>query len=205
MSDRAAALLERFAFTAPECYQRMAEDGRFDPLDPGHLQLTDLLWLDAAQLRHWQADQRQVPGLIPFAETLDHHQWCWYPAIDRRCPAPVVFCPEDDEVAVLYAPDFAAFCYRLMLEECCESFLVEREGFLRAGALLADYAEALARYLPEAWGQRLRELSQRILVESGSEGFYGVIDEQTCSGLLASDIDYDRLDEEFAHLREEAD
>ena len=38
------------------------------------------------------------------------------PTADVR-DMPVVFCPDEDEVAVRYAPNFSTYLYRRMLEE----------------------------------------------------------------------------------------
>ncbi|MFW5845110.1 MAG: hypothetical protein ACOCXJ_02685 [Planctomycetota bacterium] len=201
MHDPVDILRERFDFEPPSVYRELLATGCFDPQHPRHVQLTDLVWLDGERLRQWERDERQVPGLVPFAQTLNGDDWCWYPDIDPRLDAPVVFCPDEDEVAVLYAPDFAAFIYRALLEECTESFLVEREGFLRAGAVLADYIDTVAPMLPIGWSERLQALGRRVLRESDADAFYGVIDAAEYEGILRADIDYDRLDEEFAHLR----
>ena len=152
----------------------------------------------------FEPDPQQVQGLVPFAQTLSGHLWCWYPDIDPRLPSPVVFCPEEDEVAVLYAPDFVSWLYRMMLEEFSGTFLVERVGYPLAEAQLRHYAAILQPLLPEAWGERLLRLSAGSL-QPRQENFYGVISEDECERIVHEDIDYDRLDEEFAHIQEEAE
>jgi hypothetical protein len=204
MGDVIAALALRLDFVAPETYRQLVRDGCSDPHHADHLQFTDLEWWQSSHVERWQPDPRQVTGLVPFAQTLSGHLWCWYPDIDPRLPAPVVFCPEEDEVAVLYAPDFGSWLYRVMLEELSGTFLVERVGMQQATSSLLHFADILQRYLPVEWGQRLRELSQGALTER-QENFYGVISEEECEAIVHADIAYDRLDEEFEHIHEDTE
>ncbi len=188
------------AFSLPHSFFRLHEDGCCDPHNEMHIQFTDMLWLTPEQMENWTFDKRSIDGFIPFAQTLNHDCWCFAPHIDSNAPAPVAFCPEEDEVAVLYAPDFASFLYRMMLDEMASTYLVARESFAEASYLIRNYALQVCTYLPTAWAERLTDLAERQLCETDDVNFYGMLSQDELEQIIAEDISYDRLDEEFEHI-----
>jgi len=124
--DLDASIERRYGFALPALYQRLRAAGCFDPHHPQHLQFADLIWLEAAEIRDWQFDKRQIAGLVPLAQTERGDLWCWYPAMAHDGEVPVVFCPDEDEVAVVLAPHFQGFVYRALLEEFACTALTER-------------------------------------------------------------------------------
>ncbi|NRA39988.1 MAG: SMI1/KNR4 family protein [Planctomycetes bacterium] len=192
----------RFEFALPELYKKMVADQCFDHHQEKHLQFTDLEWLTAEQIFTWVFDKHLIEGLIPFAQTLSGNLWAWYPQLDPRNPQAVVCIPDEDEVAVIYAPDFCSAMYRMLLDEMANTFLVERGDQKSAQRHLREYCETLAVYFPAKWNDRLKEYSQREL-QATQENFYGVIDEELVEEILAEDLVYDRLDEEFICVTED--
>ena len=150
----------------------------------------------------WVFPPNQIAGLIPFAYTQEEDLWCWFPAMansQEHCP--IVFCPNEDEVAVRYADNFAAFCYRRLLEEYACTGLTEHVSTERSQAVLDDYRQLIAGQLSEAWNQRLADLAQRPW-EQDANGYCGCITEDECADMLAVDMADPRLDEEFEHYIE---
>jgi hypothetical protein len=186
----------------PDLYQQIYADGLLDPQHPEYLQFTDLVWQNDLQIAAWEPDPRQVPGLLPLAESLTGDELCWYPHIDPDHPHAVVWCPDDDEVARIYAPDFATCLYRLMLDECAGTWLVEEHDRDTAQQLLQRMAAALVPYLPAAWNDRLGIYVQRPLGPI-DEHTWACIDEDEVLAALEVDTGYRRYDREFAHLVDE--
>lgn len=180
----------------------MRAAGCFDKQDPLYLQFTDLEWLSSEQIAAYTFDAHMIDGLIPCAQTLDGHLWAWYPAIDERHPAPLVYCPDEDEVAVIYAPDFLSGVYHMLLDELTHTFLVERGNLVDAAEQLKRFQQTMTAFFPDAWNQRLAELVERPL-QPTDENFYGLLSEDERDDILATDINYDRLDEEFCCVRED--
>jgi hypothetical protein len=193
------AFLRRYRFEAPALYRRMLADGCFDRFALTHLQFSDLVWLSEEEIADFEFAEDQIPGLVPIATTMEQDLWCWYPAMNDGGPAPVVFCPIEDEVASIHAPDFTAWIYRLMLEEYACTGLTEHLDFRQSRRVLDHYAQRMADYLPPAWSARLAELKQRPF-KTDDNGYYGVLDEAELAAILAQDLDYPRLDEEFEHV-----
>lgn len=190
---------ERFGFEPPALYHRMRADGCFDRFAATHLQFSDLVWLDEAEIQAFEFADDQIPGLVPIATTMEQDLWCWYPAMNDGGPAPVVFCPLEDEVASIHAPDFAAWIYRLMLEEYACTGLTEHLDVRQSRLVLDHFAARMADYLPAPWVERLGELKGRPFA-TDDNGYYGVLVEDELAAILAEDLAYPRLDEEFAHV-----
>ena len=196
-------ILDRYRFNLPPSYLAMRQAGCFDPQQDQHLQFTDLEWLSLSAIADFVFDKHLIDGLIPFAQTLDGHLWAWYPAIDERHQEAVVFCPDEDEVAVLYAPNFETALYRMFIDELSNTFLVERSNHKQAHQQLQHYAAIVHAYLKPSWAARLHSLCERELQQTQTN-FYGVISEDELQLILEEDIVYDRLDEEFCCVKEDS-
>ena len=196
---RMQAILKRYGFTPPALYRELAEQGCFMPFGGKHLQFSDLHWLEEPAIAGFQFHKDQIKGLVPFAQTANHDLWCWYPALNDGGPAPIVFCPDEDEVAFIHAPDFTAFLYRLLLEEYACTGLTEHLDVRQSRELLDGYAESLSPHFPEAWRERLSEIVARPFTSDPND-YFGVIDEDELADIISADIDYVRLDEEFEHF-----
>lgn len=195
------ALLARYGFVPPEPWPQALAAGWLNPQHSDHLRLSDLLWLDADRIANWQFPNDQIEGLIPFAHTTGLDLWCWAPLLgDAEAPTPIVFCPDDDEVAHCFAPDFPAFLYRRLLEEYA---CLGPGEYLPAAAASRDlraYTRRLAPWLTPAWQNRLDALAQRPWRED-SQGYRGVIDANELDSILNEDLPWPRRDEEFEHYR----
>ena len=199
--DAEQRIIDRYRFNVPPCYRAMRQAGCFDAQHEQHLQLTDLEWLSLPAIADYVFDKHLIDGLVPFAQTLDGHLWAWYPAIDERHQEAVVFCPDEDEVAVLYAPDFETAIYRMFIDELANTFLVERTSMKQAQEQLQQYSAILSPFIKESWAARVQSLADRSL-QSTQTNFYGVINEDELQLILEEDIVYDRLDEEFCCVKE---
>lgn len=200
MIDAEQRIIERYAFSLPETYKAMRAASCFDAQHEHHLQFTDLEWLRLEAIAAFEFDKHMIDGLIPFAQTLDGHLWAWNPQIDERHDASVVFCPDEDEVAVLYAPDFQTAIYRMLLDELANTFLVERGSLAHAEVQLQVFVEAASPFLKDQWVERIQELMKRSL-QSTQTNFYGVLEEDELADILSDDVAYDRLDEEFCCVK----
>ncbi len=200
--DSDSAIEDRYKFNLPSLYKEMRAIGCFDRHHENYLQFTDLEWFSADQILAWVYDKHLIDGLIPCAHTLSGHLWAWYPNIDYDHSEAMVFCPDEDEVGVLYAPDFQSTIYHMMLDELANTFLVERSNAKEAEQTLHHFVDVIAAFMPEQWNERLQELVERPL-QPTQENFYGVISEDELEQILADDINYARLDEEFCCVKEE--
>ena len=137
VSDPTAPLRERFAFEPPAAYRELLAAGCFDPHRERHLQFSDCHWLSPARAAAWVFHPDQLPGLVPLAHTEHHDLWCWYPALNDGGPAPVVFCPDEDEVA----------------------FVIKEVGDVTTNAIFPEDAVASAVVVPAAASSRNRSSS----------------------------------------------
>lgn len=193
-------LQDRYGFTPPPLWQTLHQEGCCDPHSPTHLQLSDLIWLSPAESAAWTFHADQIDGLVPFAQTSMGDLWCWYPALRPDGPAPVVSCPDEDEVAVVLAADFTAWLYRALLEEFACTCQTEYRDAAAARAVLGDYAERAQAWLPAAWGERLIGLSERLLQVDAND-YHGLLDDDELADVIASDLADPLLEHEFEHIK----
>jgi len=84
-----------------------------------------------------------IPGLIPFAFSGAGDNWCWNTSVvTSEAEYEVMFCYHDEELADVYAPNFAAWFYRTCLDFASGGF---------------DDEEDAMEYL-ELWSKRLAEI-----------------------------------------------
>jgi hypothetical protein len=198
-SDRDAAIHSRYGFALPELHGILRAQGCFDPFHAHHLQFSDLLWLTRGAIAAHRFHPDQMQGLVPLARTAQDDLWCFVPAMGEAGRAPIAYCPDEDEVAHLVAPDFTAFLYRSLLEEYACTGLTEHSGVQQSRETLAQYVDLLAPHFPEAWAERLRGL-QALPWTGDRNDYYGAIDGETLDGILAADLAWPRLEEEFEHF-----
>lgn len=206
MSEQAEMFLQhlaeaqdRYRFIFPELYVDMQRLGCFDPFAESYLQLSDLLWLPMGHITAHQFHKQQIDGLVPFGRTANEDLWCFYPGIDAETQQAVVFCPDEDEVATIYAPDFRSFVYRSLLEEFACTGLTEHYDVKQSDTVLRGYVDVVAGFLPAPWIERLRGLAA-LPWEQDRNGYYGAISESDLEAILEADLPYQRLDEEFEHF-----
>ncbi|MHC5068780.1 MAG: hypothetical protein ACYTF0_09360, partial [Planctomycetota bacterium] len=113
-------------------------------------------------------------------------------------PAPIVYCPDEDEVAHFCAPDFTSWLYRLMLEELACTGLTEHIDVRQSRDVLAAYSQALSDSFHPAWNDRLDNLLARPYRIDAND-YHGVLDENELRAILSEDLAWPRLDEEFEH------
>ena len=89
------------------------------------------------QIKNWVYPADTIKEIMPFAHTGHDDTWCFarmLPEVEDQNP--VVFCPLEDEVAYAYAPHFAGFIFRSVLEEYACTCLTESHSTGRSLAIL---------------------------------------------------------------------
>jgi len=187
-------------FAPPELLLRLHDEGRCDPHHESHLQFGDLVWFDAGALHRHHPPDAQLPELVPFAHTTRGDLWCFYPGY-RGHPVPVCFCPDEDEVAFLHAPDLEGFCFRAMLEELAGTRLTDRCDPRRTGELLREQVELLRPHLAPRRADLLAGLAAREL-RTDRNGYTATLDEDELAAILAADFG-PGFEVEFCHFVEQ--
>lgn len=196
LEQRIERIWERYGFRLPEVFLQLLMRGSFDPFKEAYVQLSDLLWLPPGQIADYRFHRNQIEGLIPFARTAQEDLWCFFPDLDAEVDGPVVYCPDEDEVAHIYAPDFEAFLYRRLLDEYACTGLTEHYDLQQSRSVLRGYIDGLAPFLRSDWIERLRGIDARPW-NKDANGYYGTVDEDELAEIIATDIGYGRIDEEF--------
>lgn len=152
-----------WAFDPPRTCREMHAAGLFDQR-PRALEFAFFEVYDAVTIAEGDAyvAESLVPGLVPIGGDRSGDRWCFDTRTRIGGTIPVAHCPHDGGGAVYVAPSFAAFMYRLVLEN-----LVFGETFARRGtgpealaALTLANLERVEPWLLRRWGKRGRALAR---------------------------------------------
>ncbi|TVR14548.1 MAG: hypothetical protein EA401_04270 [Planctomycetota bacterium] len=195
-----AAWIECYGGLPPQSWQQALNSGWCDPHHPHYLQVSDLQWLSPEAILAYRFPDDQVPGLIPFAVTSNDDRWCWYRPWKHAGGLPVVYCPHEDEVAYAYAPDFASWVFRMVVEEYACTCLTEYHSPGRSLAILGDYATMVRPLMNETFAEILQHIAGQPLQEL-ENGYFGTITADQAQAIISEQFadwpDFDREFEQF--------
>lgn len=160
------AISERYGFTVPDEYRRLASRGLFSITTPAHasafyepgsyLWLHDMEWCSLQDIADFEFQSYHLPGFVPFAFTGGGDYWCWQPAHTDGRGTRVLWCHRDSEFATVYAPNFHTALFRQTLAFSRSS---ADEVDIDATAFLHRWAIDLAEIFPPSWCAHLRRLA----------------------------------------------
>jgi hypothetical protein len=168
--DIAAAYAAAWNFSPPRSCRAMHAQGLFAASGPAVLRFGTFEVHSPAMIAEGDAfvTQQLVPGLIPIGGDRTGDRWCFDTRrrIGRRADPggggpgtiPVAYCPHDGGGAQYVAPSFAAFVYRLIVENLALLHLFEGWGEERAGvsALTLANVDRAERWLLRRWAEHAR-------------------------------------------------
>ncbi len=160
------AIAERYGFTVPDEYRRLASRGLFRITTPAHasafyepgsyLWLHDMEWYSLQDIADFEFESYHLPDFVPFAFTGGADYWCWQPAHTDERGTRVLCCHRDSEFATVYAPNFHTALFRQTLDFCrssAENMDIDPTAFLHR------WAVDLAEIFPASWCAYLRRLA----------------------------------------------
>jgi hypothetical protein len=190
----------RYRFEIPETYRALHALGHFDiPPTKDYLAFYDCEWLPLQEIAEYEFSKWSSAsdgGFVPFAQTGRGEPYCWRLDWARGGEPPIVLC-ERCESGVCLAPDFRSFLYRMALEA-----FAGRNDFLGDAKVEQLYraVDIIAPHLPDDWVRRLRDLRggrwQRIEKHGG---YLVVLPRQECDAIIAAELAFPHLNEEFIH------
>jgi hypothetical protein len=78
---------------------------------------TSVEWYTPEEMTRWSPPDYWIPRpIIAFARSGSGDEWCWFPELTDDLGTRVVFCAHDENDAEIYATNFQAFLYRILLE-----------------------------------------------------------------------------------------
>jgi hypothetical protein len=78
---------------------------------------TRVEWYTPEEMTRWRPPDYWIPRpIIAFARSGSGDEWCWFPELTDDLGTRVVFCAHDENDAEIYATNFEAFLYRILLE-----------------------------------------------------------------------------------------
>jgi hypothetical protein len=78
---------------------------------------TRVEWYTPEEMTRWRPPDYWIPRpIIAFARSGSGDEWCWFPELTDDLGTRVVFCAHDENDAEIYATNFQAFLYRILLE-----------------------------------------------------------------------------------------
>src|SRR5689334_1633542 len=120
------AISERYGFSVPEEYRRLASRGLLNLgaaahasafYEPGsYLWLHEMEWFSLEEIINFEFQPYHLPGFVPFAFTGGGDFWCWQPSFADGRGIRVLLCHHDSEFATVYAPNFKTALFRQALD-----------------------------------------------------------------------------------------
>ena len=195
--DVYSAIKARYGFEIPEIYRRMEEAGLLnmppgpaDASDERHLWVPEAEWLRPQEILEYEFPEWFRPEFIPFAFTGGGQPWCWWPVQD---PEAVVYVP-GDEAGVFDAPNLLGSIYRRFLDHALSLDEVE-EGRL----WYSRWARQLRDDFPPAWIDTMLKIADADVIPWRIHRLtgQGLLDPAARDRLIARDLAFPRLNEEF--------
>jgi hypothetical protein len=202
--DVYAAIEAKHGFAIPAEYRRIVAAGYFDLRHPGkyydpaneptYLWVPEAEWLLPQKILAHKPESFEKPGFVPFAFTGAGDHWCWWPSQDTGA---VVLCPHDEATGVFDAPSFLASIYRRFLDYALADIGEDEEAEARRH--FAHWASQLEGHFPQQWITTLTSLvtAPANRWQQGRRAGRGFLTPQTYDELIARDIAFPRLGEEF--------
>jgi hypothetical protein len=162
--DIGAAYLSAWSFAPPRSCREMHAAGLFATGSPGALRFASFEVSPPGQIAEGDAfvSELLVGGLVPIGGDRTGDRWCF----DRRRrfggTTPIALCPHDGGGATYVAPSFAAFVYRLLLENLALAHLFEGwgEGREALRAITLHNLKLADRWLLRRWVRRVRAIAR---------------------------------------------
>jgi hypothetical protein len=156
--DIAAAYESIWKFTPPRKCREMHAAGLFKSGGKNELFFAQFEFYSPATIAEGDAfvSQQLVSGLVPIGGDRTGDRWCFDTRQRIGGTIPVLFCPHDGGPALFVAPSFAAFVYRLVLENLSLAHLLEGWGKNRAAvrALTERNLAMVDRWMLRRWVTR---------------------------------------------------
>ncbi len=189
---------KRYGLRLPPVYLEMRAQGWLEYAPPDHpnlLWLHDAEWMSLQEIVYYQPAEYHKLGYVPFATTAGGDHWCWWPS---EHPDAVVLCPHDYELGDFYAPSFAGFIYRQLLDY---ARYVRAEDEQEVRQYLRTAASRLSEYLPGSWIETLTTTASAPRVEyflpNGGEAGPGLVTEEQYQAIIQRDLAFPQLDQQF--------
>lgn len=195
------AIEKRYGFSLPNEYLALRYSGHLtwpEPEPKVYLHLSDFEWLTPEEIARYDFFD-QIPGLVPFAISARRDEWAWRTdwAVDGRVP--VVFCGRTTSAAG-YAPDFAGFLYRILLDEFSGTWITNDFGPEGTVAQFHRYVDWVAPLIPARFVAMLRWiLASNPKLRTLADGSEGVFPREEADRIAARDLAFPHFDEEFEH------
>jgi hypothetical protein len=190
----AAAYEAAWKFTPPKKCRDMHAAGLFKPHGKNELFFAQFEFYSPETIAEGDAFvERLVRGLIPIGGDRTGDRWCFDTRQRIGGTIPILFCPHDGGGARFVAPSFAAFVYRLVLENLALAPLLEGWGKNRAAvrALTDRNLAMIDRWMLRRWVRR---------AHSTLEGTWP--SDEAFDGFMRADRAFTRMpDDELEHFR----
>jgi hypothetical protein len=197
--DAIAGIEMRFGMRLPPLYRTLLERKHFDHKhEESHLSFSDHEWLTLEQIAKyqflsWQASHKS--WMVPFAISARRDEWGWRTDWLAGDEPPVVYC-EHGDAGYGYAPNFAGYLYRRLLEEFSGSSLLESPDDERGRHELERSVHIVLPHLPGPWVKHIKTLSSKPWHRE-KNGALAVISRKDCDALVADELAFPHLNEKF--------
>jgi hypothetical protein len=199
--DHYGAIEQRYGFVVPEVYRTLEAQGHLGLPWRNYLAFYDCEWLKLEKIVQYKFNDWEIAvdgGFVPFAITGRHEPYCWRLDWASGGEPPIVLC-KACESGICLAPDLRGFLYRMAIEA-----FAGRNDFLGDARVdeLRRAVDIIASLLPARWARQLRELQHGNWQKDEKRAYLFIIPPQECDIILAKELSFLHLNEEFIHDKE---
>jgi hypothetical protein len=197
--DAIAGIEMRYGIHLPPLYRTLLERKHFDHKHrESHLSFSDHEWLTLEEIAQYKFLSWQAPSkswMVPFAISARRDEWGWRSDWQQGDDLPVVFCGRSEE-GFGFAPNFAGYLYRRLLEEFSGTWLMEAPDDLKGKHELERTVHIVLPHLPSAWAKHIKTLSTKPW-HKDKHGAICVFPRSECDALVGDELAFPHLNEKF--------
>ena len=161
--DELSIIENTFGIRLPRQYQEWFRSGYADINSPLYLWVHEAEWIHPRDIPSYELSYDEtIKGLVPFAVNGAGDLWCWNTALPTEHDQyAILFCPQDEPNAKMYAPTLPGWFYRRTLEYAAGGFDEGPEAIAAARTNLRTWSGHLRRLGFDAWSTEVDSLMKR--------------------------------------------
>lgn len=188
----------RWKICLPVEFKVLSESGALDSENLNYLRLTDVRWFHLSKVLEQDTPDSWLDGIVPFGRLLCGDRVCWATQLAASVSGtPVLVCHHDSFEATVYAANFCAAVYRIVLEEFSRSVLADSAAEFKS--VFRDCVSRVRPIMRPSWLHTLEHLADREPEFYDGAGF--VLDSDELDLIISRDLGFPLLNSSIRYTK----